>query len=93
MLASPRVSQAQAEEIAREYYGVSGTAERLAAEHDDAFRLVLADGTSRLIKVGAVDPVAAADQLPDRGAAAPRTEPRPELPVQRVVPALDGRPS
>src|ERR1700739_4857170 len=34
-----RVTPAEAEEIALRYYGVNGTAERLAAEHDDTFRL------------------------------------------------------
>jgi hydroxylysine kinase len=90
VLASPRVSRAQAEEIARECYGVRGTAERLAAEHDDAFRLVLADGTSRLIKVGAVDPVAAATSF-QTAVLRHLERTAPELPVQRVIPALDGR--
>ena len=90
MLASPRVSQAQAEEIARQYYGVSGTAERLAAEHDDVFRLTTADGTSRLIKVGAVDPVAAGTSF-QTAVLRHLERTAPELPVQRVIPALDGR--
>ena len=90
MLASPRVSHAQAEEIARQYYGVSGTAERLAAEHDDVFRLTTADGTSRLIKVGAVDPVAAGTSF-QTAVLRHLERTAPELPVQRVIPALDGR--
>jgi len=90
VLASPRVSQAQAEEIARQYYGVSGTAERLAAEHDDVFRLTTADGTSRLIKVGAVDPVAAGTSF-QTAVLRHLERTAPELPVQRVIPALDGR--
>jgi Ser/Thr protein kinase RdoA (MazF antagonist) len=90
VLASPRVSQAQAEEIARQYYGVSGTAERLAAEHDDVFRLTTADGTSRLIKAGAVDPVAAGTSF-QTAVLRHLERTAPKLPVQRVIPALDGR--
>lgn len=90
VLASPRVSQAQAEEIARQYYGVSGTAERLAAEHDDVFRLTTADGTSRLIRVGAADPVAAQTSF-QTAVLRHLEQAAPELPVQRVIPALDGR--
>jgi hydroxylysine kinase len=90
VLASPRISQAQAEEIARECYGISGTAERLAAEHDDVFRLTTADGTSRLIKVGAVDPVAAETSF-QTAVLRHLERAAPELPVQRVIPALDGR--
>jgi Ser/Thr protein kinase RdoA (MazF antagonist) len=90
VLASPRVSQAQAEEIARQYYGISGTAERLAAEHDDVFRLMAADGTTRLIRIGAVDTVAAETSFQTAVLRhLERTAPR--LPVQRVIPALDGR--
>lgn len=51
MLLPPRVSHDQAEEIAAAHYGVSAVAERLAAEHDDTFRLVTAGGPTRLLKV------------------------------------------
>ncbi len=90
MLASPRVSQAQAEEIAREYYGVSGTAERLAAEHDDAFRLTTADGTSRLVKIGAAE-AALAEASFQTALLLHLERTAPGLPVQRVIPARDGR--
>jgi hydroxylysine kinase len=85
-----RVSQAQAAGIARECYGVTGTAQRLAAEHDDTFRLVLADGTSRLLRISPVDPIEGVSfhtalLLHLAGTA-------PELPVQRVIAALDGAP-
>jgi len=90
VLASPRVSQAQAEDIAREYYGVSGTAERLAAEHDDVFRLTMAAGTSLLIKVGAADPVTAETSF-QTAVLRHLAQAAPDLPVQRVIPALDGR--
>jgi hydroxylysine kinase len=90
VLASPHVSEAQAEDIAREYYGVSGTAERLAAEHDDVFRLVLADGTSRLLKAGAIEPAAAPTSF-QTAVLLHLEQTAPELPVQRVIPTLDGR--
>jgi hydroxylysine kinase len=51
--AVPRVSADQAEEIARAHYGFSGSARRLAAEHDDVFRIVAGDGSSRLLRVSA----------------------------------------
>ncbi len=91
MVAVPRVSPAQAEEIALRHYGVSGTAERLPAEHDDTFRLVTRAGGARLLKVsvagGAAHPVsfqtAVLLHLADAA---------PDLPVQRVARALDGAP-
>jgi len=91
-----RVSHVQAEEIARECYGVAGKAERLPAEYDDIFRLVAPDGTSRLLKVSAAAPDAAA---PDAAQVSFQTavllhlaRTATELPVQRVVCTLDGRP-
>ncbi len=95
VVAVPRVSPAQAEEIALRYYGVSGTAERLAAEHDDTFRLDTPAG-ARLLKVSAAGaglqrpgghPVSfqTAVLLHLAGAA-------PELPVQRVEFTRDGAP-
>jgi hydroxylysine kinase len=99
--AVPRISPDQAEEIARTYYGVDAAAKRLAAEHDDTFRLAAADGAERLLKIS----VTGRDGVtgPEDGAAA---EPvsfqtavllhlaraAPELPVQRVVATADGRP-
>ena len=91
MVAVPRLSPAQAEEIALRYYGVSGTAQRLAAEHDDAFRLVTRAGGSRLLKVSAAGeaagPVSFQTAILLHLAAV-----APGLPVQRVTAALDGAP-
>ena len=91
MVAVPRVTPEQAEEIALRYYGMSVSAERLAAEHDDAFRLTTRAGQSRLLKISVAD-----------GAAAPVSfqtaillhlaDTAPHLPVQRVTAALDGAP-
>ena len=99
MLLPPRVSHDQAEEIAAAHYGVSAVAERLAAEHDDTFRLVTADGTTRLLKIAQIP----SDTLPDADttpmAASFQTavllhlaKTAPALPVQRVIGTLDGRP-
>jgi len=91
VLAVPRVTPEQAEEIALRYYGVSASAERLAAEHDDAFRLTTTAGRSRLLKVSvagaAGEPVSFQTAVLLHLAAA-----APHLPVQRVTPALDGAP-
>lgn len=97
MVAVPRITPAQAEEIALRWYGVSGTAQRLAAEHDDTFRLVTGAGCSRLLKISAAGRVSAAS-----AAARPVSfqtavllhlvATAPELPVQRITAALDGAP-
>lgn len=101
MVAVPRISPDQAEEIARTHYGVHAAAERLAAEHDDTFRLTVADGTARLLKISVSGPEQVAG--PADGVV---PEPvsfqtavllhlalaAPELPVQRVVATADGQP-
>jgi hydroxylysine kinase len=96
------ISPVQAAEIALRHYGVSGAAERLASEYDDTFRLAGADGAARLLKISVVPP-ALAPLLPGGGDAegSPRLQTAlllhlarvaPELPVQRVIATLDGRP-
>ena len=91
MVAVPRVTPEQAEEIALRHYGMNASAERLASEHDDAFRLTTRAGQSRLLKISvaddAGDPVSfqTAILLHLAGSA-------PQLPVQRVTAALDGAP-
>jgi hydroxylysine kinase len=102
------VSPAQAAEIAFEHYGLVATTERLASEHDDTFRVAGADGVARLLKIsGAPDPVAVASGLPlpaspgvaTAGAPGFQTalllhlaRVAPDLPAQRVITTLDGRP-
>jgi hydroxylysine kinase len=86
-----RISPGQAEEIALTHYGVHGRAERLAAEHDDTFRIATATGTARLLKIGLRDgqPAAVSFQtavLLHLAATAP------QLPVQRVTATLCGAP-
>jgi len=98
------VSAALAAEIALRHYGVVAAAERLASEFDDTFRLAGEDGAGWLLKVGA-EPGATEPGAADAGAAASAdgagfqtalllhlAAVAPELPVQRVVAALDGRP-
>jgi hydroxylysine kinase len=91
VVAVPRVTSEQAEEIALRYYGMSASAGRLAAEHDDVFRLTTRAGHSRLLKISVAD--AAAEPVSFQTAILlhlARTA--PQLPVQRVIAALDGAP-
>jgi Ser/Thr protein kinase RdoA (MazF antagonist) len=93
VLAVPRVTPDQAQEIALRYYGVSGSAERLAAEHDDTFRLATPAGLSRLLKVSVADSSAGADSVSFQTAVLLHlASAAPGLPVQRVVATLDGTP-
>jgi hydroxylysine kinase len=91
MPALTRMSEDQAVEVARACYGVTATARRLESEHDDTFRLDLADGTARFLRVSAPDAV-----LANPGRAGFGTSfltaillhleaSAPSLPVQRVV--------
>jgi Ser/Thr protein kinase RdoA (MazF antagonist) len=91
VVAVPRLTPEQAEEIALRHYGVNGSAGRLAAEHDDTFRLTTRAGHARLLKITvagtAPGPVSLQTAiLLHLAAAAPR------LPVQRVTAALNGAP-
>jgi hydroxylysine kinase len=99
VVAVARVTEAAAEEIARAHYGFSGSAQRLAAEHDDVFRILAGDGSSRLLRVGAT-----AGRAGGAGLGAPAggvslqaaillhlASAAPRLPVQRVIASLDGR--
>ena len=91
MVAVPRVTSEQAEEIALRYYGVSGSAQRLAAEHDDTFRLSTRAGPAQLLKISVAD--AAADPVSFQTAVLLHLAAvAPDLPVQRVTAALDGTP-
>jgi Ser/Thr protein kinase RdoA (MazF antagonist) len=91
VVAVPRVTPEQAEEIALRYYGMSASAERLAAEHDDAFRLTTRTGRSRLLKISVAD--GAADPVSFQTAVLLHlADTAPQLPVQRVTTALDGAP-
>ena len=86
-----RMPEGRAAEVARAHWGVDAIARRLDSEHDDAFRLSLPDGTARFLRVSAPDPVGAeASFLTAILGHLARVA--PELPVQRVITALDGSP-
>jgi Ser/Thr protein kinase RdoA (MazF antagonist) len=89
------VPTAVASEIALRHYGIVATAERLASEFDDTFRLAGDDGPGWLLKVGTEPgrPVALADGVGFQTALLLHLAAvAPSLPVQRVVATLDGRP-
>jgi hydroxylysine kinase len=85
------ISPAQAAEITLRHYGVSGTAERLASEYDDTFRLAGADGLVRLLKISAAPPTAGSPGF-QTALLLHLARVAPELPVQRVVATPAGRP-
>ena len=92
----PRVSPEQAERIARRQYGVDGRAQRLAAEHDDTFRLTAGDGSARLLKISLADeragPVSQPTTSLQTAVLLHLASAAPGLPVQRVVALPGGRP-
>jgi len=102
---APAVSPARAAEIALREYGLAGSAQRLASEFDDTFRLTGADGTARLLKISAATAASSAAGVDGEGGVGFETAPgfetalllhlasvAPELPVQRVIATADGRP-
>ncbi len=91
MAAVPRVSPAQAEEIALRHYGVRGSAQRLAAEHDDTFRVVTPAGSSRLLKISLLGSAPETVSF-QTGVLLHLAATAPELPVQRVTRTLTGAP-
>lgn len=91
MPAVTRVPPEQAEEIALAHYGVRGSAERLAAEHDDTFRIVTRAGTSRLLKISVTDPGPGTVSF-QTAILLHLAATAPELPVQRVTATLSGAP-
>ncbi|MCW2936832.1 MAG: aminoglycoside phosphotransferase [Actinomycetia bacterium] len=105
MPAVPRMSEVRAAEVARELYGVTAVAARLASEHDDTFRLALPDGSLRFLRASAPDVAMAgtgqAGTTGHAGAGAAGASfltaillhlarSAPGLPVQRVIPSLSG---
>jgi len=90
---SAAVSPALAAQIAARHYAVAATAERLPSEFDDTFRLTGADGTRWLLKIAAGSEPALRSGVGFQTALLLHLAAvAPELPVQRVVPAVDGRP-
>lgn len=86
--APAQVSAQQAAAIAREYFGLDGSLQRLAGERDLNFRIDAPAG-SRLLKLShpLEDPQVVDFQ---NGALLQLQRLDPELPVQRVYPAADG---
>jgi Ser/Thr protein kinase RdoA (MazF antagonist) len=92
VLAVPRITPDQAEEIALKYYGVIGSAERLAAEHDDTFHIATPAGPSQLLKISALDEPADAPVSFPTSILLHLASAAPGLPVQRATATLDGAP-
>lgn len=87
--APARVSEAQVHEALRQHYAISGKLERLGGERDLNFRVILADGSSRLFKLS--HPLENPDVVDFHNQAMRQIERHdPALPVQRVYPSLSG---
>lgn len=83
------VSATDAEAMAREIYGLSGHAEWLWGEKDANYRLTLEDGERYLLKI--LNPAEDLQvSMMHSAALAHVAERDAEIPIQRVVPALDG---
>ena len=90
MLASPiALSVQEAEELARDHYGIDGTATRLTGERDENFRLSCADGRQFVLKVASAAEEPAVTALPTAALLhVERVD--PQLPCPRVVLDLEG---
>ena len=88
-VAPAQVSDLQAEAVLRQFFGLSGKLERMGGERDLNFRVILPDGSSRLLKLS--HPLENPQVVDFHNQAMRRIEVRdPGLPVQRVHPALGG---
>ena len=67
-------------------------AQRLASEHDDTFRLAGADGVARLLKISVAPASVGGGAGLQTALLLHLARVAPELPVQRVIATLDGRP-
>ena len=89
-IAPAQVSDAQACAVLQQAFGLSGRLERLGGERDLNFRVILPDSSSRLFKLS--HPLENPDVVDFHNQAMRRIELRdPDLPIQRVYPALDGK--
>jgi hydroxylysine kinase len=87
--APARVTEAQVSAVLRQLYGLSGRLEQLGGERDLNYRVVLADGSSRLFKLS--HPLESAEVVDFHNQAMGLIARHdPELPVQRVYPSLAG---
>jgi hydroxylysine kinase len=88
-VAPARVSDAQAAVVLQQHFGLSGRLERLGGERDLNFRVVLADDSSRLLKLS--HPLEDPQVVDFHNQAMRRIELHdPSLPVQRVHCSLAG---
>ena len=88
-VAPARVSLEQAAAIAAERFGLHGAAHRLAGERDLNFRIAGTDGMTRLLKLS--HPLEDPQVVDFQNSALLHIQRAdPDLPVQRVYPALDG---
>ncbi|MBM2715120.1 phosphotransferase [Mesorhizobium caraganae] len=88
---STLLSDGEAVEIAHTHYGLSATARRLSGEKDSNFRITAEDGNQYLLKI--VNPSEDSAVTNMHTKALQHVEKRdPEMPVQRVVLDLQGRP-
>ena len=89
--ASPVLSDAGIEELAREHFGLHGKAEWLWGEKDSNHRLTLDDGRTVLVKVLNPGELPATTSMHSQALLhVARVD--PGIPVQRIVPALNGAP-
>jgi 4-aminobutyrate aminotransferase-like enzyme/Ser/Thr protein kinase RdoA (MazF antagonist) len=84
------VSEVEAEELARQIYGLDGRAQALPGEWDDNFRLRLAEGRVLVLKVMHPSRAPAFVELQSR-ILERLAQREPALPLPRVVPSREGR--
>ena len=84
-----KIALVEAEALAGEIYGFSGSARPLSSERDDTFRLTAADGREFTLKIANPAEEPAALDFQD-GALVHLEEFAPAVPVPRLVPTRDG---
>lgn len=86
--ASPPISTQEAEQIASAHYGLKGSARRLPGEKDENFEITGSARTAFLKVVHAGEPGSVTNLV--TSALMHLADVRPDLPVERVLPTLDG---
>jgi Ser/Thr protein kinase RdoA (MazF antagonist) len=87
---APACTIEEAQEIARAHFGINATARLLTSERDQNFHLVTTDGDGYLLKITNSAENPAVTNLQTE-ALLHVAATNPALPIQRVIPALDGR--
>lgn len=89
---APELDDAWVRTLARERFGIDGEMKPLTGERDRNYRLATADGARYMLKVShPAETALVADFQTQALLHLARVD--PSLPVQRIVPALDGAPS